>query len=140
MSRQNENECERRHEKYLDGPHPCHSQNDYRFRYPSDSKKPYTGHEDGYFVYIIVKDNNRTKAVQLRIKGNNNDTASVEKLFNKNRSKLNMLKNMQPTANVNEDTEHNIINITINFADDIGKKKAMVGLAEAWLAATGRLP
>ena len=126
---------------YLTGPHTCHSQYDYHFNYPSDSPNSYTGKEmDGCFVYIIVKDNSKTKAVQLRIKGQDENIASVRNLFDQHRDAMfNMLNQMQLNANDNEDTRHAIINITINFTNDDSKNRAMVGLAEAWLAATGRL-
>jgi len=136
-----------RHEDYLRYIGPCHSQDDYGFQYQSETGKLYYG-EDKCFVYIVVKDNNRTHAVQLRIK-NRDDNYGTESLYpQKMPLILAELKKRIPLVTVNADpilgapdAQSNAIrNISINFSSEAGKEEAMTRLAEAWLVAAEQLP
>lgn len=136
-----------RHEDYLRYIGPCHSQDDYGFQFLNASNALYHG-EDCCFVYVVVKDNSRTHAVQLRIKDRDDNWGTGTLYPEKLPAILEELKTRMPHTTVRADPvdkvpaarDRAIRNVTINFTSDAGKEEAMTRLAEAWLAAIGLLP
>jgi hypothetical protein len=137
----------RHYDDYLRYIGPCHSQDDYGFHYVLDPEHPYIA-EKNCFVYIVVKDNSRTHAVQLRIKDTDNYYGTRTLYPQVLPAILDELKKRLPLVHVNADPVEGatnaqsdaIRNITIHFSSEAGKEEAMTRLAEAWLVAIGRLP
>ena len=137
----------RHYDDYLRYIGPCHSQDDYGFHYVMDPDHPYIA-EKNCFVYIVVKDNSRTHAVQLRIKDTDSNYGTRTLYPQVLCDILEELKNRLPLVHVNADPVEEvpnaqsdaIRNITIHFFSEAGKEEAMTRLAEAWLVAIGKLP